>query len=138
MNAVAPSYGILPRPTQGEFFLGWTFPWSTAARCCSDADIGRTLGIPLDTSRTGVFGFDSTFAGRRGVDFAARVDRVARLVGLDPGLLATNLLAEIQDRAVWMSPAPLQSHTVGVDYWHDERTRIRRAVPAAASIRESV
>jgi hypothetical protein len=96
------------------------------------------LGIPLNTSRNGLFGFDSAFAGRSGTDFAARVGAVARRVGLDPGLLATNLLAEIQDRAVWMSPAPLWSHTVGVDYWHDERPRIGHAVPAAASIRASV
>src|SRR5688500_15540575 len=114
MNALTASSGRQQWPTQREHFLGWSFPWSTAAACCSDADIGRLLGIPLNTSRNGLFGFDSAFAGRSGADFAARVGSVARRVGLDPGLLATNLLAEIQDRAVWMSPAPLHSHTVGV------------------------
>ena len=136
--AMGPTAGLRQSEQQTEQFLGWLFPWAPSTACCSDADIARALGIALDASRNGLFGFDSAFSGRNGADFAARVGDTARRVGLDPGLLATNLLAEIQDRAVWMSPAPLQSRVVGVDYWHEERTRIRRAVPVATAIRESI
>ena len=135
---IGPTGGPWPSEQQTEQFLGWVFPWTASAPCCSDADIARALGIALDASRNGLFGFDSAFSGPSGVAFAVGVGYTAGRVGLDPGLLAANLLAEIQDRAAWMSLAPLQSHQVGVDYWHDERTRIRRAVPAAATIRESM
>jgi hypothetical protein len=133
-----PTAGQWPVEQETERFLSWAFPLTAATVCCSDADIARALGIARDASRNGLFGFDSAFSGRSGADFAARVGAIARRVGLDPGLLATNLLAEIQDRAVWMSPGPLQSHEVGVDYWHEERMRIRRAVPAATAIRERI
>jgi hypothetical protein len=106
--------------------------------CCSDADVARALGIALDTSRNGLFGFDGEFSGVDGTQFADQVRDVAQLVQLDPGLLATNLLAEIQSRNVWLSPAPIRSPRVGVDYWHEERPRIRQAVPAAAGIMDQI
>src|SRR4051794_454233 len=90
---------------EGEQFLGLAFPSSASSTCCSDAAIGRALGIVLDTSRNGLFGFDSAFSGAGGAQFAVRVRSIAQRVHLDPGLLATNLLAEVQRRAVWMSGA---------------------------------
>ena len=135
---IGPTAGPRQSEQETEQFLGWLFPWTASTTCCSDADIARALGIALDASRNGLFGFDSAFSGPDGAAFAARIGDAARRVGLDPGLLATNLLAEIQDRATWMSPAPLQSHQVGVNYWHEERTRIRGAVREATAIRESI
>lgn len=105
---------------------------------CSDADIARALGIRADTTRDGLFGFDLEFAGANGTTFRDRVRDVARDVGLDPGLLATNLLAEIQRRATWLSTGPVESQQVGVDYWHEERPKIRAAVPAARGISDSI
>jgi hypothetical protein len=113
-------------------------PAQSAVACCSDAAIARALGIAVDTSRNGLLGFDAALSGAAGARFAARVAAVARRVGLDPGLLVTNLLAEIQRPAVWLSAAPITSPMVGVDYWHEEQTRIRRLVPAAADVRQSL
>jgi hypothetical protein len=105
---------------------------------CSDADIARALGIPINTTRDGLLGFDAEFAGANGTVFRDAVRDAAQQVGLDPGLLATNLLAEIQRRSTWISSAAVESQQVGVDYWHEERTRIRAAVPAARSISEAI
>jgi hypothetical protein len=108
------------------------------ATCCSDAAIAPALGIPVDRSRNGLLGFDAAFTGAAGARFGARVKAVATRVGLDPGLLATNLLAEIQQPAAWLSAAPIRSFDVGVDYWHEEQRGIRALVPAAAAIRQKV
>jgi peptidoglycan hydrolase-like protein with peptidoglycan-binding domain len=109
-----------------------------AAQGCSDADIAAALGIRADTSRDGLFGFDSQFAGASGTAFRDRIRTIAQDVGLDPGLLAANLLAEIQNRATWMSTGSIESPQVGVDYWHEERPKIRAAVPATRRIRDSM
>ena len=54
-----------------------------AAQGCSDADIAAALGIRADTSRDGLFGFDSQFAGASGTAFRDRIpdDRAGRRAG---------------------------------------------------------
>jgi hypothetical protein len=140
MSAYTSSYvGIRFEPrAERSFEVVPPAPRVAVTACCSDADIAKALGIDLNTTRNGLFGFDSAFRGRTGAAFAAQVDKTARRVGLDPGLLATNLLAEIQDPATWMKAGPIQSHEVGVDYWDEERPRIRKAVPAAKTIKEKI
>jgi hypothetical protein len=105
---------------------------------CTDENLARALGVPLEGARNGLRSFDAAFGGPRGLRFRDQVRDVAARVGLDPGSLASNLLSEVQRRSVWTNPVPVESHIVGVDYWHEERPKVRSVVRAAANIRESI
>jgi hypothetical protein len=83
-------------------------------------------------------GFDAAFKGSDGSAFQALVAEVADVVGLDPGLVAVSLLAEVHAPDLWLGAEPVLNIMAGVDYWHSESPHIRRAVPGAARISEKL
>lgn len=95
---------------------------ATAAR----ADLGLT--------NAQVTSYDWAFAGTAGARFIALVRSVAKEVGLDPGLVAVNLIAEYY-RDSYLGKAKLSSFQVGTDDYYAKRQDIAAKVPAHAKVR---
>lgn len=132
--------GVRLPVAEGEWFLtasqdGIPLPPPRIV-CCTDREVAKAFGIPLNSQRNGLYGFDAAFSTSNGKAFADLVRRVAQQVDLNPGLLAANALAEVQSPAFWLQAGPVRNDEVGVDYWDEERSKIRAAVPAALLIRD--
>jgi len=69
------------------------------------------------------------FWGKSGQQFKSLVEDAARQVALDPGLLASSLLAET-DRGSYLTASPVSSYRVGTDDFYERRHALARAVPA--------
>jgi hypothetical protein len=100
-----------------------------APQPCADEVLARDFGLQLEGGRNTLRGFDQNFVGDAGRAFRDRITRIAAMVGVDPGVLAVNALAEI-GRSTWMRRGPVENPEVGLDYWHTLRHRVLRAVPA--------
>lgn len=120
---------LLSDSTEGEVL-------SRATSGCADADLARAIGIKEGRRRNDLQGFDASFTGTDGPAFLALVAEVGDAVGLDPGLVAVSLLAEVQAPTLWLQAEPVLNIVAGVDYWHEESPHIRRAVPAVSRISE--
>ncbi|HKR23975.1 MAG TPA: hypothetical protein VJS15_01855 [Allosphingosinicella sp.] len=99
---------------------------SATAAGAARADLGLTHGQ--------VTAYDWAFAGPAGARFIALVRSVAKEVGLDPGLVAVNLIAEYY-RDSYLGKAKLSSFQVGTDDYHAKRLDIAAKVPAHAKVR---
>lgn len=74
------------------------------------------------------------FWGKSGKRFKTLVERAAKQVDINPGLLASTLLAEEPDRRHYLTNEKVSSYRIGVDDFYKERERIRRRVPAYRKI----
>jgi RHS repeat-associated protein len=90
--------------------------------------------------------WDSQFEGPRGEQFRANVQDAAKEMGVDPGLLAANALAEVDTREFWLNGAftfkgttttARRSDVAGLDFWVASQTTVKAAVPAAKGINAS-
>ena len=88
---------------------------------CSDPNISRLLGAPRGRDRNELEGFDNQFRGTTGAEFAALIQRVADATGLNPGFLASNVLAETGNNSAWTAGGPLDNAQIGLDFWHSQR-----------------
>jgi hypothetical protein len=81
-----------------------------------------------------VTSYDWAFQGKAGQRFAALVRAVAKAVGLPPGLVAVNLIAET-GRDSYLSAGRVSSFEVGTDDYYAKRQHIAARVPAHAKVR---
>jgi hypothetical protein len=113
---------------------------------CTDDQLAKSFNIPLSRpksklarrNRPWLQALDSAFAGDSGAGFIKTIKDVAAQTKLDPACLAINVLAEKEERAIWLGTTPVASYTVGLDDWHNRRGAVRAAVSAAASIKDSI
>jgi hypothetical protein len=87
----------------------------------------------LGVSARQVTQFVRSFRGRTGEGFKQRVAATAAKVGVNPGFLAANLLAET-DRGAFMG-GTVDSFSIGTDDYYNRRADIQRKVPAARGVR---
>jgi hypothetical protein len=79
--------------------------------------------------------YDSQFKGRKGNEFKKLIIWASSRVGINPGLLAANALAET-NRNTYLSKNKVNSYFgPGVDDFYQERGRIGKKVPAIEDIR---
>jgi hypothetical protein len=103
---------------------------------------GALLEAPIaDASRrdlgllaSQVTSYDREFQGPAGQRFVALVRSVAKAVGLPPGLVAVNLIAETR-RDSYLSAGRVSSFEVGTDDYYAKRQHIAARVPAHARVR---
>jgi RHS repeat-associated protein len=90
--------------------------------------------------------WDSQFEGPRGEQFRKSVQDAAKEMGVDPGLLAANALAEADTRDFWLNGAftfkgttmtARRSDVAGLDFWVSTQAGVKAAVPAAKGINAS-
>lgn len=81
-----------------------------------------------------VTSYDWAFAGKAGTNFIALVRQVAGDVGLDPGLVAVNLIAEYY-RDSYLGASKVSSFEVGTDDYYAKLRDIAAKVPAHAKVR---
>jgi len=81
-----------------------------------------------------VTSYDWAFRGKAGERFIALVRSVAKAVGLHPGLVAVNLIAET-GRDAYLGAGKLSSFQVGTDDYFAKRQHIAARVPAHAQVR---
>jgi RHS repeat-associated protein len=90
--------------------------------------------------------WDSQFEGPRGEQFRKNVQDAAKEMGVDPGLLAANALAEVDTRDFWLNGAftfkgttttARRSDVAGLDFWVTMQAGVKAAVPAAKDINAS-
>ena len=103
---------------------------------CSKEDLVERHGIGAgDSGRNQLGSSDAAFDGAEGKRFQDLVADVSTRVGLDPGFLAVNALAE-HGRDIFLRPGPVQSHEVGLDFWETSRGDVRAHIPAARGLRD--
>jgi hypothetical protein len=78
--------------------------------------------------------YDWAFTKERGERFRALVEWAAKEVGLNPGLVAENLIAEAR-RDVYLSKGPATSYNVGADDFYAKRRDIEAKVSAYKKVR---
>jgi hypothetical protein len=106
----------------------------------SDAALSNTFGIPLNFSRNGLYGGDTLFQGSHGAELRQAVLVTAAEFGINPGLLANFLFAELKGNAAAkvatiVGAAAVKSTAVGLDYWGSSlRKDVMRNVPEARDI----
>jgi len=113
-----------------------------------DQRLTESLGAVRDP-KLGVQGrpdlktWDSQFKGKRGEQFRQNIGAVAKEMGVDPGLLAANALAEADTRDFWLngvftykklSSTERASDVAGLDFWESMQAGVKAAVPAAKDI----
>jgi hypothetical protein len=90
----------------------------------------------LGTNPATVQMYDKHFEGPSGALFKTRVADAAKEVGLNPGLLAANLLAEhTTTKSYTKRTGEVEGWTIGTDYYKDRKAAIERVVPAARKIK---
>jgi hypothetical protein len=87
-----------------------------------DAILSTQYGVPLDTSRNGLYGGDSLFQGSRGAELRQAILATAAKYGIDAGVLANFVFAELggsnaQKAATLTGATPVKNTAVGLDYW---------------------
>jgi hypothetical protein len=88
----------------------------------------------LATSGKDVTSHLRQFRGKAGKEFKARIEWAAKEVGLNPGLLAANLLAETGTRRDYLTRSKVSSYRIGVDDFYDRRSALSRNVPAYSKV----
>ena len=108
----------------------------------SDEALSNTYGVPLTADRNGLFFADSLFQGPRGAELRQAVSATAAEFGIDPGLLAITMAAEVRAGRgavveTFTSTGPVQNQEIGLDYWHSDRIAVMRTVREARDIRST-
>lgn len=78
---------------------------------------------------------DAMFAGETGKKFKALVEEAAREADINPGLLAAVLLAEFDQRSLYLSPGEVVSFDSGTDDFFAMQAQLKANVPAFAKVR---
>ena len=86
----------------------------------------------LGTNPATVQMYDGNFAGTRGALLRTRIEEAARLVGLNPGLLAASLFAEFSADSYSKRSGEVEGWDIGTD---DYKERKADKVPAAKSLK---
>jgi len=89
----------------------------------------------LKVSRKCVVERDSQFSGEIGKKFKELVEWAASEVDINPGLLAAVLLAEKDQRYVYLDPGEVRSFLSGTDDFFAQRRQLRMNVPAFSKVR---
>jgi hypothetical protein len=95
-----------------------------------DIELAELIDIDLGERRNQLSGLDSLFRGARGDMLRKRVSDVATEFELDPELLALNVVAEEHDIRIWLANGEVLNTVIGLDYWHEERSKVFAAMPA--------
>jgi len=116
-----------------------------------DQKLASSLGAVRDPKlaaqgRPDLKTWDSQFKGPRGEQFRKNVQDAAKEMGVDPGLLAANALAEVDTRDFWLNGAftfkgttttARRSDIAGLDFWVTSQAGVKAAVPSAKGINAS-
>ena len=78
---------------------------------------------------------DPQFVGENGKKFKELVEWAAREVDINPGLLAATLLAEWDQRSVYLSSGEVRSFLSGTDDFFAQSKQLRDNVPAFSKVR---
>ena len=78
---------------------------------------------------------DPQFSGETGRRFKELVDWAAKEVDIPPGLLAAVLLAEWDDRSLYLGSAAVSSFVSGTDDFFAQRGQLAKNVPAVSKVR---
>lgn len=97
--------------------------------------IERAAGNPvMGVSGDIVAEFHREFRGNWGLEFRARVEWAAKEVNINPGLLATCLIAETGSKWIYLSPGLVSSYHIGTDDFYEARFALRSKVSAYQKI----
>lgn len=89
----------------------------------------KKLGVPLKVLKS----YDSTYEGPKGIEFLRRIEDAAQKTGLNPGLLAENLITETT-RGAYLRKGATDSFEIGTDDYYVKRKDILAKVPAASGV----
>ena len=145
MKLVDPS-GRRSEHTQPDYGINPTSVNPTKYYRSPDQKLASSLGAVQNDPKLAAQGrpdlktWDSQFRGPRGEQFRKDVQDAAKEMGVDPGLLAANALAEVDTRDFWLNGAftfkgttttTRRSDIAGLDTWG---SWVKAAVPAAKGI----
>ena len=110
--------------------------WETISRTevwPAIVDFAKDSVLAVDGKQ--IAGRIAQFRGKAGKRFKQLIEAAAQKVGLNPGLIAAVLVAEIGTRSEYLSPNKVRSYRVGVDDFYIMQADLQNAVPAYAKIR---
>jgi hypothetical protein len=132
----------LPGPPKHVF--GWLLPrpppTAAARRVIDDLTLIKAFGAAEHPAEPGwdhprLTAWDRQLQGVAGASLRLLVEQTAKLVGVDPGLLAANALHEVTSGSWYVQKVKSVPNTlVGVDWWHTMQVGVKAVVPAAATI----
>jgi WXG100 family type VII secretion target len=94
---------------------------------------GGAASPNLGVSDKQITSYDWAFRGKRGEEFKQTIEWAAKEVGINPGLLAANVIAETS-RDDYLVKGKVDSFLIGTDDFYDKRNDISNKVPAYSKI----
>ena len=89
----------------------------------------------LNTTQATIEMYDSYFTGPKGALLKSRIEKAARQVQINPGLLAASLFAEDARSSYTQQSGEVDGWTIGTDDYKEREARLHREIPASTTIK---